>query len=121
SGTYVIDTTTGEPEQMAAFGAMLAARGIHYLDATVAGSSAQARAGEVIVLVGGELEAFAVCQGHLEAFASQVLHVGPHGSGAKFKLVHNLILGLHRAVLVEGFHLAKGLGLELSQALEILR
>lgn len=120
-GTQVIDTTTGAPEQMAAFGSELKKRDVWYLDATVAGSSAQVRSGEVTVLVGGEEEAFQACQPYFEAFARHTFHVGPHGSGAKMKLVHNLILGLHRAVLAEGLALADTLGLELPRVLEILK
>jgi 3-hydroxyisobutyrate dehydrogenase-like beta-hydroxyacid dehydrogenase len=117
-GTQVIDTTTGAPEQMAAFGSELKKRDVWYLDATVAGSSAQVRSGEVTVLVGGEEEAFQACQPYFEAFARHTFHVGPHGSGAKMKLVHNLILGLHRAVLAEGLALAETLELELPRVLE---
>lgn len=40
NGKTIIDTTTGEPEQMAALGQRLSARGARYLDATIAGSSA---------------------------------------------------------------------------------
>jgi 3-hydroxyisobutyrate dehydrogenase-like beta-hydroxyacid dehydrogenase len=120
-GTHLIDTTTGAPEQMVAFGSQLKERGISYLDATVAGSSAQVRSGEAVVLVGGEEKAFRACRAYFDAFARQVLHVGPHGSGAKMKLVHNLILGLHRAVLAEGLALAETLELELPRVLETLK
>ena len=45
-GKPVIDTTTGDPDQTASLGWGLAGQGIAYLDATVVGSSRQARAGE---------------------------------------------------------------------------
>src|SRR5512140_717723 len=38
-GTVISDSTTGEPEAMAAFGEKLAKRSVDYLDATVLGSS----------------------------------------------------------------------------------
>lgn len=120
-GQYVIDTTTGKPSQMAAFGARLAQRGVHYLDATVAGSSAQVRARQVTVLVGGEAEAFENCLKVLAPFAARCFHVGGHGSGAKFKLVHNLVLGLHRAVLGEAFAFAEAMGLDLATVLDVLK
>ena len=43
-GQVVLDTTTGDPERSAAVGARLAGRGVHYLDAAIAGSSEQVRA-----------------------------------------------------------------------------
>src|SRR4051794_1376894 len=37
----LLDTTTGDPDQMAALGIRLAASGVRYLDATIAANSAQ--------------------------------------------------------------------------------
>src|SRR5512141_2411973 len=71
-GCTVIDTTTGEPEEMAAIGARLAARGIAYLDATIGGSSRQVREGDAIMLVGGEAAAFAACRDVFEACSRRV-------------------------------------------------
>lgn len=39
-GQIIIDTTTGDPKEMAALGAELTEKGVHYLDATISGSSA---------------------------------------------------------------------------------
>src|SRR6185369_1760457 len=55
-GTVVIDTTTGEPDTMAAMGAKLAGQGIDYLDATVLGSSRVVRNGNATVMAGGRRE-----------------------------------------------------------------
>jgi len=109
-GQILIDTTTGEPERTAAIGARLAQRGVEYLDATVSGSSAQARAGEVVVMAGGRPEAFEACEDIFGCFARRWFHVGEWGSGAKMKLSVNLVLGLNRAALAEGICFAKALG-----------
>jgi 3-hydroxyisobutyrate dehydrogenase-like beta-hydroxyacid dehydrogenase len=121
AGHTLIDTTTGEPAATAARGAALAARGIEYLDATVSGSSAEARAGQSVLMVGGRAEAFAACGDIFAAFARRSFHVGPWGAGASMKLVTNLVLGLNRAALAEGLALARALDLELSAALDVLR
>ncbi len=120
-GQFVIDTTTGEPEAIVAVATELAQRGVHYLDATVAGSSSQAQSGDVLMLVGARGEDFAACQSLLLQLARQVHHIGPPGAGAKLKLVHNLILGLNRAVLAEGLSFARSLGLDAERTLEVLR
>lgn len=120
-GLVIIDTTTGEPEATAALGAGLAKRGVSYLDATVAGSSAQARAGEVVMMVGGERVAFAQCSDLFACLAQQTFHVGGWGAGARMKLVVNLVLGLNRAVLAEGLAFARAQGLDPPLALDILR
>jgi 3-hydroxyisobutyrate dehydrogenase-like beta-hydroxyacid dehydrogenase len=121
AGVIVVDTTTGDPGPTAALGAALAADGIAYLDATIAGSSAQVRSGEVLVIAGGEDRAFAACRGLFAAFAKRSFHVGPWGSGARMKLVVNLVLGLNRAVLAEGLALAGSCALDPAAALEILQ
>lgn len=120
-GKTILDTTTGEPEQMAALGQRLSARGARYLDATIAGSSAQVRAGEVLLMIGGDTETVAACDELFRAFASRTFHVGPAGAGARMKLVVNLVLGLNRAVLAEGLCFAERCGVDPRQALEILR
>lgn len=120
-GTVLIDTTTGDPEQMAALGRRLAEHGIQYLDATVGGSSRQVADGDVIVMVGGADEAMNACRVVFESFARAVFHVGPCGQGARMKLVTNLVLGLNRAVLAEGLMLAEAFGLDAVKALEILQ
>src|SRR5262249_29255620 len=75
AGTIVVDTTTGDPEPTAALGAVLAADGVAYLDATIAGSSAQVRSGEVLVIAGGEAGVFAACRDLFAAFARRAFHV----------------------------------------------
>lgn len=45
----------------------------------------------------------------------------PRGSGARMKLVVNLVLGLNRAVLAEGLAYAEHCGLDGEAALEVLR
>ncbi|QDU41315.1 2-hydroxy-3-oxopropionate reductase [Maioricimonas rarisocia] len=119
--TRVIDTTTGDPTETALIGEELSGYGIDYVDATVAGSSAQVREGRGVILAGGPAEAIADCDELLRALTPTVLHVGPCGSGAKMKLVVNLVLGLNRAVLAEGLAFAERLGLDAATALHALK
>jgi 3-hydroxyisobutyrate dehydrogenase-like beta-hydroxyacid dehydrogenase len=120
-GKTVLDTTTGRPESMAQLGTWLADHGAEYLDATIAGSSAQVRRGEVVVMLGGETETVARSEDLLRTFARVWFHLGPAGSGARMKLVVNLVLGLNRAVLAEGLALAKACGIDPATALELLK
>ena len=117
----IIDTTTGDPDRTAELGRRLSEFGIEYLDATLAGSSQQARAGELIVTAGGPIEIFRQSEELFRCFAKQWFHVGSWGSGARTKLVVNLVLGLNRAALAEGLSFARACGLDLNAILEILR
>jgi len=116
----IIDTTTGDPEATEAIAAKLAARGVAYLDATIVGSSAQIRGGAGVFLVGGENEPFEECADIFGALTERAFHVGPPGSGARAKLVVNLVLGLNRAALAEGLAFGEAIGLEPARVLPLL-
>ena len=121
TGQIIIDTTTAAPPQMVAHAEVLRSLGVGYVEAEVAGSSAQVTRQEVLVFAGGAEADVAVVREILESFAAEVRYVGPTGTAACWKLVHNLILGLHRAVLAEGLALAESLGLDATNLLEVLR
>jgi 3-hydroxyisobutyrate dehydrogenase-like beta-hydroxyacid dehydrogenase len=120
-GHVLIDTTTGDPERTARLGAGLAQRGVSYLDATIVGSSAETRQGQVLLLVGAKAAALERCRDVLECLARRVVLVGPWGSGARMKLVINLVLGLNRAALAEGLSFARACGVSPELALDIMR
>lgn len=120
AGSVILDTTTGEPDRTAALAARLAARKVRYLDATLVGSSAEARANGVTVLAGGSRRTFTACGDLFGCFARRTFHVGASGNGARLKLVVNLVLGLNRAVLAEGLAFARAIGVSPARALEIL-
>jgi 3-hydroxyisobutyrate dehydrogenase-like beta-hydroxyacid dehydrogenase len=120
-GLILIDTSTGDPAEMAALGAELAARGVHYLDATISGSSAQILKRDVLVMAGGEQAVFERCRPLFARFARDAVHVGPCGSGARMKLVTNLVLGLNRAALAEGLAFAGQLHLDPARTLDVMR
>lgn len=121
AGQVIIDTTTGDPRHAERRAAELAARGIVYLDATISGNSVQVGKREAVVLVGGDREAYVAHEALLRELGGEVFHTGPSGSGAKMKLVTNLVLGLNRAVLAEGLAFAEGLALDPRLTLAILR
>jgi 3-hydroxyisobutyrate dehydrogenase-like beta-hydroxyacid dehydrogenase len=121
TGQLVIDTTTGDPEQAVTLGQRLGGRGIGFIDAAIAGSSQELRRGEVNVLAGGSGEAIATALPLFKTFSQTIFHMGPCGSGARMKLVSNLVLGLNRAVLAEGLAFAERLGVDASMALEVLK
>ena len=121
AGKLVIDTTTGEPESMIRLGSWVADHSGQYVDATIAGSSSQVRRGDVVVMLGGSAAAVAQCDDLLRTFSAKWFHLGPVGSGARMKLVVNLVLGLNRAVLAEGLAFAKACGIDPAKSLEVLQ
>lgn len=113
----VIDTTTGDPEQMAGF----AETHPRYLDVTIGGSSAHLRLGQAILMCGGTEAAYAEALPVLRKLSDRVFACGPAGAGARMKLVFNLVLGLNRAALAEGLAFAERTGLDAALALEVLQ
>jgi len=120
-GSTIIDTTTGEPSEMISTGQWLLTLDVHYVEATVAGSSLQMEQGEAVVFVGGPPLRSVHVTSVLDALSTRCFELGEVGAASRFKLVHNLILGLNRAVLAEGLSLAEGLGFDLDRTLNILK
>lgn len=120
-GSLVIDTSTGDPAAAEGHAARLRTRGVAYLDATISGSSQVLQTGEAVFLVGGPATDFERCADLWRVLAGKVFHTGAVGSGARQKLVSNLVLGLNRAALAEGLVFAESLGLDPTQTLHLLR
>jgi len=120
-GTIVLDTTTGDPDDVEAHAARFAALGIAYLDCEIGGSSRQTAAGEAIVICGGDAGALDGCRDILDAISSRIFHTGAAGTGTRMKLALNIAIGLHRAVLAEALAFAERNGIEAGRALEILK
>lgn len=116
----VIDCSTGAPELLEPLAARLRARGIEFVESPLSGSSQQIAAGEATALVGGSDEGVQACRPLLDAIAARAIHVGAAGMGAKAKLATNLVLGLNRAVLAEGFAFAEALGIAPERFLELV-
>lgn len=116
----VVDTTTGDPSQMVAIGKQLAAVEANYVESNVAGSSQQLRSGSATLFLGGDSQVVETVEAVLSALSPYRFHLGAVGSASKFKLVHNVILGLHRLVLAEGLCFAESLGFNPQETLEIL-
>ncbi|HIC80809.1 MAG TPA: NAD(P)-dependent oxidoreductase [Kiloniellaceae bacterium] len=99
AGHLVIDCTTGEPELTDRLAADLAARGIDFVDAPLARTPVEAEAGRLNAMVGGTPEAFRRAEPILALFCENIFPMGPAGSGARMKLINNLIT-MGQAVLI---------------------
>jgi len=118
---YIIDTTTGDPEETMALAQQLAEREVYLLDSTISGSSRQVRDKEAVFMVAGNKAAFEACMDIFQTLSEKVFYLGPSGNGSKAKLASNLILGLNRVALAEGLVFAGKMGLELQTFLELLK
>lgn len=116
----LIDCSTGDPDALAALAHRLHAQGIAFIEAPLSGSSAQIAAGQATLLLGGDIDDISAQHVVLDAIATQRVHVGGAGMGARAKLATNLVLGLNRAVLAEGMVFAERLGIAPAAFLELV-
>ncbi len=120
-GLYLLDTTTSRPEDSVRLAEDLAERGVRFLDSAVSGTSTMAVAKDLVVIAGGEAEDFDACRAVFAGFSRAAYHMGPVGSGARTKLVINMILAGNRLALAEGLMLGAKVGLEMDTLLEVLK
>ncbi len=102
-GSTYIDLSTNSPTVIRHIHTILKQKGVDVLDAPVSGGVAGAKKATLGVFVGGEEAAFQRVQPVLSAIGDKVSYIGPSGSGAIAKLVHNQIAICTSAVIAEAF------------------
>ncbi|MEW6360475.1 MAG: NAD(P)-dependent oxidoreductase [Planctomycetota bacterium] len=121
SGTVIVDATTADPVRSARLAERLRGRGIAFVDATISGSSRQAREGKAVIMVGGDEAVVNRQRDIFAAVSPKVFFMGPVGKGAETKLLVNLVLGLNRLALAEGLAMGIRAGVEPERLLEVLK
>jgi len=102
-GSIYVDLSTNSPTVIRRICGVLKQKGVDVLDAPVSGGVAGAKRATLGVFVGGDEAAFRKVQTVLGAIGDKVSYIGPSGSGAIAKLVHNQIAICTSAVLAEAF------------------
>lgn len=120
SSGLVINTSSVSPDASRRLAKAGAAQGVAILDAPVSGSTPEAEAGELVVLVGGEAADVARARPILDAIGKKTIHVGPSGQGSTIKLVVNGIMASTMAVIAEGVGYGLAAGLDRGVLLDAL-
>lgn len=115
SGLIVGIASTVAPRTMQRLSNHLADSGAVILDMPLTRGEPAAEAGNLLVMVGGDADAYAVCQPAIESFASNIFHVGALGAGQVGKMVNNLILWACISANHEGFKLAERLNVDIER------
>lgn len=120
-GAVFVASATMAPEVARALGARVEAGGRHYLDAPMSGGAARAATGELTFLASGSAAAFAGARAALDAMAGTVYELGDApGVGAGFKMVNQLLAGVHIAAACEAMAFAARQGLDLARVYEVI-
>ena len=91
------------------------ARGLRFLDCPVTGLPDSAEAGQLTLLIGGEMADLDAAEPLLRPLAVDWQHFGPAGAGTAYKLIINLMGAVQIAAAAEGMALAERAGLDLDQ------
>ena len=119
-GTLLIESSTLSPGWIVELAAAANAAGCELLEAPVTGSKTQAANGELRFFAGGTAAAIARATGILKMMGTEIIHVGPHGSGARLKLINNFLCAVQAASLAEAVALIERSGLDRDAALAVL-
>ncbi|AVA26247.1 L-threonate dehydrogenase [Rhizobium sp. NXC24] len=120
-GSVFISSATMDPAVAGKLAAQLEARAVHYLDAPISGGAARAASGELTVMASGTKAAFSAARRALDAMAAKVYELGETaGAGAAFKMINQLLAGVHIAAACEAISLAAKLGLDLDKVYEVI-
>jgi 3-hydroxyisobutyrate dehydrogenase-like beta-hydroxyacid dehydrogenase len=118
-GGTVIDMGGSDPLATAECGRQLAERGIHLIDAPALGTPAEARAGKLTLVIGGDTAAVARCQPIFTALASRTFHVGPAGSGQAAAALGDFLRSVQILAASEALSIAQRLGLDLKSVVDV--
>jgi 3-hydroxyisobutyrate dehydrogenase-like beta-hydroxyacid dehydrogenase len=109
-GMVIVDCSTADPASTMALAAELAPKGIHFCDAPLGGTPAQAQEGKLSAMVGASEEIFARIKPVCETWAQKVTHLGPVGLGHKMKLINNFVAMGYGALFAEALALGQKVG-----------
>ena len=120
-GGVIVACATMAPHDAVRLADRAAALGLLYLDAPISGGAVKAAAGQLTVMASGAPAAFERAAPVLDAIAATVHRLGDAaGIGASFKMVNQLLAGVHIAAACEAITFAARLGLDLPKVYEVI-
>ncbi|MHB8566083.1 MAG: NAD(P)-dependent oxidoreductase [Nitrososphaerales archaeon] len=119
-GQIIMDMSTSPPVESREMAERLEKLGIEWMDVPISGSSAQAKVGNMVFMVGGKKESFEIVKPILDAIGKKTVYVGKNGDGAMLKLVVNHTLMLNQAAAIEGMVLGLKAGLDPNIMFDVL-
>src|SRR5246500_4596813 len=116
-----ISSATMDPDVARRLAEQLEASGRHYLDAPISGGPQRAAQGELTILASGSAKAFAKARPALDAMAAKLYELGDAaGQGAAFKMINQLLAGVHIAAASEAITFAAKQGLDIRKVYEVI-
>jgi 3-hydroxyisobutyrate dehydrogenase len=121
AGKTVLLCPTIAPDDVQRFGARLAERGIHTVDAPMSGGPVRAREGTMSLMLAGPNAVLATHQQLIADLSNKVFRISERvGDGARTKLVNNLLAGINLVGAAEAMAMAQAMGLDLATTLNVI-
>ncbi|MAQ39412.1 MULTISPECIES: L-threonate dehydrogenase [Thioclava] len=120
-GGVVMSCATMAPDLARVFAKRCAEVGVEYLDTPISGGAVRAASGELTIMGSGPSATFARIRPALDSVAAKVYELGEEaGTGAAFKVVNQLLAGVHIAAACEAITFAKAMDLDLEKVYEVI-
>ncbi len=118
-GGVVIDMGTSDPLATVDLAKQLAERGIELIDAPALGTPADARAGKLTLVIGGDDAAVERCRPIFDVLATRTLHAGPVGSGQAGAALGDFLRGAEILAASEALRIGQRFGLDATSVIDI--
>jgi putative dehydrogenase len=120
-GSVFVSSATMDPDVARRLATSLEATGRHYLDAPISGGAQRASEGALTILASGSPAAFAGARPALDAMSAKLYELGDKpGEGAAFKMINQLLAGVHIAAACEAIAFAARQGLDIRKVYEVI-
>ena len=119
-GDVLVCMSTIDPIAVKEIQEELAQGGVRVLDAPVSGMIKGADEGTLRAFVGGDPSVLDSCTWALEPMTSEIIHVGPLGTGLVMKLVNNMMYKVNSIAAIEGMVLGVKAGLEPQMVYDVI-
>jgi 3-hydroxyisobutyrate dehydrogenase len=121
-GAVFVSVATMAPNEGRALAERLASQGIYYLDAPVSGGAERAADGTLTILVSGPAEAIDIASPVFAVLGQRVFELGTAvGDASAFKIINQLLAGIHIAAACEAIAFAAAQRLDLSKVYDIIK
>lgn len=120
-GALLIDMTTSEPSLAVEIHGLGYERGVAVLDAPVSGGDVGARNGSLVIMVGGEEDAFERARPVFEPMGKTITRQGGAGAGQHTKMVNQLAIAAGMIGVCEALVYGYRADLDLTKTLETIQ
>lgn len=119
-GAIWADCSTVNPSFSVSMSKIAEQKGIHFVDAPVAGTKPHAENAELVFFVGGDDKTVQILSPYMDMMGRKVMHIGEVGQGASYKMLVNMMLAQSMIIFSEAVILGEKMGLDKSFLLESL-